>query len=417
MEKTLNVTLVVWQGLSAILPEKGRGVGGLEVCAWRLAKGLTSRPGIQTRIIVRAPGGLKSQNIDGVQVVFVNSPREYVRRDVSVCIDFSQRKLKRFSWKLLWQVPYLAMTWPFREVDPPPMEPDPRLSNADTDVWITFGSSREAAGVAATAQSQNKPLLLMLQSNADLDERYVRDPTYRSAYGEIGAHCLFAIRHATKIACQTKTQASLLKDHFGREGVIVRNLTEPSAFRAAVSSPGDYVLWIGRYDKIHKRPHFAIEVAKRCPDIQFRMIVNESDDQVRREIQAFRPSNVELIDYVPFDQQPELFGNARVFFSTGSAEYEGFPTVLLQAVAAGKPIVSMDDFDNFIQESQSGQVVGEDFQHAAEAIQAYWDTPASHDANFAHQYLETHHTLGAITTQVEGIIRELCEQPQIELGD
>ena len=412
---SVAVTFVVWQGLTAIHPSRGQGVGGLEVYAWRLARSLAAQTDvpIDVSILVRCPSGLmggktSSQNVDGVRVYYYHDRREYIRRDVSDCIELSGGpKLKWFSPSLLWKVPYLAFTWPFRIADPEPMKVDSRLSDFHPDVWVTLGASREAAGVVATAIHRGKASLLMLQSNADLDARYVSDPAYRNPYGEIGAHCMFALAGATEVGCQTDTQSALLAKHFSREGVLVRNSIDPTPFRAAAQSPGGYVLWIGRYDRVHKRPHLAIEVAKQCPDVPFRMIVNESDEHVRREIVASKPANVQLIDYVPFDQQAKMFGGSRVFFSTGNADYEGFPTVLMESVAAGKPIVSLDDFDGFIVRSKSGAVVGNDAAAAARAIREYWTNPDSFDSSFATAYLDEHHHVRNVTKHLAQLLARL----------
>ncbi|NND99625.1 MAG: glycosyltransferase [Pirellulaceae bacterium] len=404
----IAVTFVVWQGLSAVLPQTSQNVGGLEVFAWRLAKKLAEQPDIQTQFIVRSPGGVHGQRIDGVQLSPHTDRREYIRRNVSSCLDaHSPLRLKRIDPKLLWQIPYLAVTWPWRRRDPLPRTPDPRLIELSPDLWVTLGASRESAGVVATARAQNKPSMLLIQSNADLDPHYLVDPDFRNAYGELASDCCYAIQQATEVVCQTDNQAGLLREHFGREGVIVRNSTDPLPWQQAAEHPGDYVLWIGRYDRVHKRPHLAIEIAQRCPDIPFRMIVNPSADDVRDEIRARCPDNVELIDYVPFDQQPELFGKSRLYLSTGNADYEGFPTVLLQAVAGGKPIVSLKDFDQFIAKSESGTVTGLAIDDAVAAIKKFWDHPDDYDGSAAYRFLNQYHTIESTTQQVSDLVRRL----------
>ena len=281
------------------MPEVSRNVGGLETAAWRLAKTLANHGAVDTQMIVRSPNARVPSSIEGVQITPHVDPREYVRREFAACIGSGDRRGILFSTKLLWQIPYLAATWPWRAKDPIPMKPDPRLREYLPDVWIAWGSSRESADVIATAIDQNRPSLLMLQSNADLDSRYVSDPEFRSVYGELGTHCRFAIENATRVVCQTKTQQRLLRQHFDREGILLRNAIDAEPWWDAASQRGDHVLWIGRYDRFHKRPHLAIEIAKLCPEIPFRMIVNESADDVRREIQASCPENVQIIDYVP----------------------------------------------------------------------------------------------------------------------
>jgi glycosyltransferase involved in cell wall biosynthesis len=105
-----------------------------------------------------------------------------------------------------------------------------------------------------------------------------------------------------------------------------------------------------------------------------------------------------------------MFGRSRLFLSTGSADYEGFPRVLLQATAAGKPIVSLDDFDGFIRASRAGTVTGCDVEEAAREITLYWNQSDRCDQNFATQFLLDHHTNDAIGKRLENALINALEQ-------
>ena len=390
--KISKVTIVAWQALPAIFPDEGRNMGGLELGAWNTAKMLAEHS-ICSQIVVRAPNSGHSMEKDGVTITAIADSREYIRRSVSSCIEFGNGiRCKRLSPHLLWQIPYLAITWPWRNRDPAPMTSDPRLQSIATDAWITLGASRESAGVVATAREQNKPSLLMLMSNADVDPSYARDPKARNAYGEVAEHCLFALKTATSIICQTNHQRKLLQQHFQRDGIVIATSVDPAIWQSKSTNPGDYVLWVGRYDSFHKRPKLAIQIARRLPEIRFVMVINESDPHVRDEIIADLPANVDIVDYVAANEMPSMFGKSRLFLSTGSADYEGFPRVLLQATAAGKPIVSIDDFDGFIQASGAGTVTGNCIDDAADAVASYWNQPENYDSPFAAQYLRENHT-------------------------
>jgi glycosyltransferase involved in cell wall biosynthesis len=78
------------------------------------------------------------------------------------------------------------------------------------------------------------------------------------------------------------------------------------------------------------------------------MIVNPHDSELETQIRKAIPQNVELVDYVPFDQMPHEFAQARAFLCTGSPVHEGFPNVLLQSAASHTPICSLSDFDDFL---------------------------------------------------------------------
>ena len=243
--------------------------------------------------------------VEGVDLVVDVDPREPIRRQVSkVFEDGLGNAFRRIRPRSFWQIPYLAVTWPTRRPDPVPCEPDPRLISIRPDVWIAMGVNRESAGVIATASSQGRPSVLMIQSNADLDSRYATDPEFRNRYGEGSRDCLFAIRHADQVVCQTNDQLRLLRESFQREGVLIRNAIDVDRWSQSNANDGDHVLWIGRYDDFHKRPHLAMEIASKCAEIPFRMIINRSDDAVRRRLIESCPSNVTIDEYIPADPMP-----------------------------------------------------------------------------------------------------------------
>ena len=322
----VHIGIVAWQALPAIHSDSGRNIGGLETAAWLLARGLACRDSVKCSFFVRAGRSLKEKHVDRVEIVCDVDPREAIRRKVSTVFDGNLGDtISRLRPSLLWQIPYLAVSRLWRRPDPAPQEPDPRLIEHCPDAWIAMGVSRESAGVIATAKSQKRPSVLMIQSNADLDSRYATDPTFRSRYGERAADCLFAIRQASQIVCQTNQQLKSLREHFGREGVLFRNAIDPSRWSGGDGDRGDHVLWIGRYDDFHKRPHLAMKIAAGCPEIPFRMIINPSDAEIERRLKHDCPPNVTITRYVPADEMPATMSRCRVFLSTGSAQYEGFP--------------------------------------------------------------------------------------------
>jgi len=138
--------------------------------------------------------------------------------------------------------------------------------------------------------------------------------------------------------------------------ICIPNPIDTNAYRAAQTNADHRsgVLWIGRADRFHKRPHLAIEIAARCPDIPFTMILNPNEDAVYREILKVMPPNVTIVDFVPASEMAKRMANTWLLLSTGSLAYEGFPNVFLEASASGTPIVSLEDFDEFLKRSGGG---------------------------------------------------------------
>jgi len=79
-----------------------------------------------------------------------------------------------------------------------------------------------------------------------------------------------------------------------------------------------------------------LEVAKRMPDVSFRIVT--SAEHARRL--ASTPENVAIETDIPFDAMRQRLGEARVVaLPVRENSYSGATTVLLQAMALGKPVV------------------------------------------------------------------------------
>ena len=372
-------------------------MGGLETGAWELAQGLVQSAGQQVTLIIESPRRSGWQQIRGVQVRTVQNRWRAMREDFSNSVDIAAGwKLKRFRWRLLYQFPLLCATRPWRAPDPPPLAADPRLLEITCDVWAAFGVNQDAARVVATARRQGRPSILFLESNADVscgpassqlqtEPQTTRqsEPDDANAYGVTAAERKFCLSQATAVVCQSHWQMHHLQVGWGRQGTLIRNpirLAEWRSARVADQAAASYVLWIGRYDDFHKRPLLALEIARLCPQIPFRMIINAGAAQIEQQVRHGRPANVSLVDYVPYDRMPEVFSQARVMLSTSAAAHEGFPNVILQAAASGTPIVSLEDFDDFITASGAGECSGGDLAAAARLVQAAWQRGTAPDA-------------------------------------
>ena len=101
----------------------------------------------------------------------------------------------------------------------------------------------------------------------------------------------------------------------------------------------DLILWIGRSDTFHKQPLLLLELAKRCPDLPFLMIMNRTHADVFDAVQAKRPANLTIVEWVPHREIWNYYRRARVFVSTSA--YEGFPNTFLQCAVAGVPVASL----------------------------------------------------------------------------
>ncbi|RMF40606.1 MAG: glycosyltransferase, partial [Planctomycetota bacterium] len=356
LRQSVDVAFVGWQTLPAVWPHFGRRIGGLETAMWTLARNLAAETNLHVALLTSAPRRGAPSRIDGVTLWVEVDRWRQIRQRVGDAIDWRRRRLRQWTWDLLWQVPLLALTHPFRPRDVAPTAADPRVLRRQARLWVAFGASDDAARVIVAARRLGRPSVLFLQSNLDVDPRLLTDDPPSSPYGDSAEGRRMAIQQATAIVCQSQWQMDVLEQHFHRRGTLIRNPIDRSAWRLPKDMTEPYVLWIGRFDTFHKRPALLIDVARRCPEIPFLMVANDFDDQVRRELTAQLPPNISLRSYVPFDEMPSVFQRAGAFVSTGDPAYEGFPNVLLQAAASHTPIFSMQDYDEFLNHSGSGVV-------------------------------------------------------------
>ncbi len=408
----MRIAIVALNAYPAVNPQAGTAIGGLETFAWLLARGLATRPRHEVQFLVRHTSKPTSDVVEQVQIVADVEPlrpwRQAISHDLEVLPRFPWLKLKRFRPSLLWKVPVLGLTR--IACGPRPALTDRLmmlLTLSRPDIVVSLGVGDSSAAAIHAADSLEIPSLLWLQSNADLDARFRDQADYVDPYGVTSADAQ-ASWQANQIICQTGWQQQRVLELLNRPSELIPNPLDATRFPVGDPSPWSRqgVLWIGRYDRHHKRPHLALEIARKCPRIPFRMVINRGDPAVESEIRAQAPPNVQIIDYLSREEMPKAFREARLFLSTGSAAFEGFPNVLLEAAASGTPIVSMDDFDEFLTRSQCG-ILGTNTEVTAKAVmlltglEGEWISRSRRGA----EYVRQHHSLPTCLERFERVIR------------
>jgi len=406
----MRVTIVALNALPVVDPSEGRGIGGLETFAWRLACGLSKYSADSVQFVVRSRHKRATAVSEGVRIDCIHEPLREIRQCVSqsILIDSSRRLplLKKWRASLLWQFPLLAANKLFFPAFSEQQVLQRTIAEFAPELIVTLGVNQTSSILADLASQWTVPIVLWLQSNADLDQRLYREEGFVDRYGVQGFHAKFCLRECRNIICQTDTQMQLLQavgadcpandGQSGRVVVIPNPIDLPAYDADSLSwSTREGVLWVGRADRFHKRPLLAIEIAKLCPSINFKLIVNPGDVEVLQEIKRIQPSNVTVLDYVPVNEMPDVLRKSRLFLSTGSSEYEGFPNVLLESSVSGTPIVSLEDFDSYLERSRGGVCVSGNIERAAQIIHRLhggsmeWSELSTN----AVKYVAKHHSL------------------------
>ncbi len=381
----LRICIVAFNAYPAVNPLAGGQVGGTETRAWLLARQLAKRSDVEVSLAVRTTAPLTQSVVEGVRIIGLRDRfyrlRESVGGFASRQVGFPWIKVHRWSPSLAWQVPLLATARFFEDRPTDPRLPMPFFERIEADLFCCFGNQATAATAIASARATGRPAVLFLGSDDDLNAGYTADSQERNPYGDTGATCYYSLKQADQVLVQTPEQLSLLRDRFGREGVLVPNpidLAEWDARGNAELPPelhaglDRFVLWMGRAEKIHKRPQVLIDIARQCPEVPFLMLLNPRDPAVDAEIRQLAPANVRIVTQVPFPLMPALFRKAIASINTSSLE--GFPNAFLQAAASRVPIISTDVGRSFLEQSRAGECYGGDWQRAAFALRELTDS-------------------------------------------
>ena len=183
-----------------------------------------------------------------------------------------------------------------------------------------------------------------------------------------------------------------------------RAVTKPHCERAK------YVAWVGMLGKF-KRPDLLIEIARRLPSVRFVvcggplrfMSPPGYSEQILSELTTI--PNIDYLGQVPPETALQVIAEASIFLST--SDEEGFPSVFLEALSAGTPVVTLKiDPDRMIERFGLGSV-SHDIEGAMDDITSLLEFPRNRDriAESAREYIATTHSEAAVVKAFEGAIR------------
>jgi glycosyltransferase involved in cell wall biosynthesis len=220
----------------------------------------------------------------------------------------------------------------------------------------------------------------------------------------------YTLARADLVIIQTETQRKLLYDRFGRDGAILRSPIDLSGGPPLdVETPacGKIALWIGKSDKI-KRPEILLWLASAFPQVDFMMVLNRSDPDIHAAILREKPSNVRVVEWVPFPETEKLF--ARAFVLINTSLFEGFPNTFLEAGKYGVPLLSFEiDPEGFIEKHSCGITAQgnlDRFTKGLDRLRSDHDLYGRFSRN-VRKYVEDHHALDHKIQQLSHLLEEL----------
>ncbi|MCA9059828.1 MAG: glycosyltransferase, partial [Planctomycetaceae bacterium] len=371
----------------AICPEASGAIGGMETQAWAFAQALQRLHVCQVSFVVCAPDRFQRRVVQDITVLNRPAFIENLRRDVAQRCTISHRppflRLQRWSPSLLWKLPLLAATRPFRS-DEAERELRRRFyQGIDADVIVTYGANRISTDVISAARKAGHRGVISCASNDDLREEFVPGSTFVNDYGEPAHDVARGLTEADAIFVQTEWQQQLAKTNLGRDAFVLPNPISPQWTQWAADAaqlltdaglpptqlPEQFVLWTGRTDRFHKRPAMALQVAAALPAIPFLMVLNVTNQEIEQELRDTAPANVQFLAPLPHPAFIALISRAAVFLNTGSIEHEGFPNVFLQAGQLGVPVASAICDFGILSETGIGRACRDDLPSLVRCVQ------------------------------------------------
>ena len=295
------VTLVCWNAYPLFDHSVPSRIGGMETRAALFARGLTDSGRWQVHFVVNDFGQPDTVRYEGIDFHLYQPLHR--RASENVNLRFAGHRLlpilrlDRRGLALLWQMPLLALfrflpAWFY------PLFWRRRRSHA----VCCFGNNAISAQVIADCARLGIPTILCLAADSDLAPEYRPDDHGMNDYKTPHWMAHYALENADHVFVQTENQLRTLESRFSRRGELIRNpvqIAPEDPARWPARGERDTVLWIGRSDTFHKRPLLFLELAQRCPDLAFLMIVNKTHADVFDALQAQCPANLTIIERAP----------------------------------------------------------------------------------------------------------------------
>jgi len=143
---------------------------------------------------------------------------------------------------------------------------------------------------------------------------------------------------ADKIRIESEDQKKMFPSHYENIEIIPIPIDLSSFENKKKNVVKKCFLWVGRLET-EKRPELFLEIAQQLPHIDFKMIgAGKLFDKLKKKSEKL--NNFVMLGHVSHDELPKYYHEAKALIIT--SKYEGIPTIVLEAMTAGIPIISTD---------------------------------------------------------------------------
>lgn len=280
-----------------------------------------------------------SRNLGGAEVQSYFLARELARRDfdVSVILKENAKPLENIKVFLIKKRKILNFISLYKA-----------MKKADADAYYQRTGGFITGVISLFCVLRRKKFVFQISSIRQCRKDWPKEKNFftRIFYG-------WGLRKASRIIVQTNDQQVALKENFGLESVIIKNMVSDLP---PETKKENMVLWVGTVND-RKRPDMFLKLAESLPEYKFIMIggegANNKEFYQRMEREALKIKNLRFLGFVPYKETQKYFRKCKVFVNTSMDE--GFPNTYLQAWSNYAPVAALEfDPDEVICKNKLG---------------------------------------------------------------
>lgn len=276
------------------------------------------------------------------------------------------------------------------------------MRRANADIYYQNCGEYTTGQVALWCRKNKRKFVYSVASDPDCDPKLPAMHTLRDK-----VLYRYGLKHADKIIVQTQHQQKMLREGFGIQAVVIPMPCERLDSNVAqknLPQKKSIVLWVGRISR-EKRFEWLLDIAGRCPDIQFDAVGSANSDSEYSCNLTKRSAgipNVKIHGRVPHADMFEYYRCSTVLCCTSL--YEGFPNTFLEAWSCGIPVVSTFDPDGLIAKYNLGWTATS-VDELVNAVKESINRPEKWQAasKAARRYYLENHSVDAVMVKFERI--------------